>query len=31
VAEGSEFADRLRFWRGRRGVSQLELAGRADI
>jgi transcriptional regulator with XRE-family HTH domain len=28
---GADFADRLRWWRNRRGWSQLELAGRADI
>ena len=28
---GADFANRLRWWRNRRGWSQLELAGRADI
>lgn len=31
MALGNRFADRLRWWRGRRGLSQLELAGRAGI
>jgi transcriptional regulator with XRE-family HTH domain len=31
VAAPPEFASKLRWWRRRRGISQLELAGRADI
>lgn len=31
MARENRFADRLRWWRGRRGLSQLELAGRAGI
>jgi transcriptional regulator with XRE-family HTH domain len=31
VRSGADFASRLRWWRNRRGWSQLELAGRADI
>ena len=31
MASEVTFADRLRWWRGRRGLSQLALAGRAGI
>jgi transcriptional regulator with XRE-family HTH domain len=31
VRGGADFVNRLRWWRNRRGWSQLELAGRADI
>jgi transcriptional regulator with XRE-family HTH domain len=31
MQSGDSFATRLRWWRKRRGWSQLELAGRADV
>lgn len=31
MAQQNRFAERLRWWRGRRGLSQIELAGRAGV